>query len=367
MFNKKNSLPWLYAIVVSGVFIFAACKSDTTTPDTTRSTAFMETALVADTAGYGAARIDTTYKNGWGIAVGSSGIFWLSSNHGGVTDIFKGDGSIALPPITIPSRNGTDPGSPTGVIFNSTSTSDFNNAKFIYATEDGLITIWNGGTTAQLAATDASSDAVYKGIAMANNGGNNYLYVTDFGENKIVVYDKNFNPVTMAFTEAGSPGFTVGTPGYGPFGIQEIGGLLYVTYALHKPAPDDGDDAGGAGNGYISVFKPDGTFLRRFASNGKLSSPWGLAIAPSTFGQFANAILVSNFGDGTISGFDSTGKFLGQVSTDDNNTPMIISGIWGILTTSSTPNGSGDVTNAVYFTAGPADEDHGIFGYIQPK
>ena len=90
------------------------------------------------------------------------------------------------------SRNGTDLGAPSGVIFNNTGTSDFKNAKFIYSTEDGLIVIWNGGTTTQIAATDLSTNAGYKGIAMANYGGNNYLYVADFHENKIVVYDKNF-------------------------------------------------------------------------------------------------------------------------------------------------------------------------------
>ena len=345
---------------------FAACKSSTS-PTTTPSTPFSETVLVADTAGYGAMRIDSTYINGWGISVGGTGVFWLSSNHGGVTDIYDGLGAQKLPPIAIPSRNGTDPGAPSGVVFNGTGTSDFNNAKFIYSTEDGVIAIWNGGTTAQLAVMDASADAGYKGIALANNGGNNYLYVTNYHENKIVVYDKTFKPVAMSFNETGSPAIPIGTPGFGPFGIQNIGGLLYVTYALHKPVPDDGDDAGGAGNGYISVFKPDGTFVRRFASNGTLSSPWGIAVAPSTFGGLKNAILAANFGDGTISGFDSTGTFLGQVSTDANNTPLHVPGIWGILATGPTSLGNNDVPNALYFTAGPSEESHGLFGYILPK
>ena len=157
------------------------------------------------------------------------------------------------------------------------------------------------------------------------------------------------------------------SPGFGPFGIQNINGLLYVTYAMDKPSPDDGDDAGGAGNGFINVFKPDGTFVKRFASNGTLTSPWGIAVAPSTFGQFKNAILVSNFGDGTINGYDSTGTYLGQISSDAINTPMHIPGIWGILTTPAVSGGNNDVPNAVYFTAGLSGENHGVFGYILPK
>jgi uncharacterized protein (TIGR03118 family) len=341
-----------------------SCKSSTS-PTTTPSTAFAETVLVADTAGFGAAHIDTTFINGWGIAVGGTGVFWLSSNHGGVTSIYDGAGTTKIPPIAIPSRNGTDPGSPSGVVFNSTT--DFNGEKFIYSTEDGTIAAWSGTMTK--VATDASANAGYKGLAIANNGGSNYLYVADFHENKVVVYDKTFKPATLAgsFTDGGSPAIPIGTPGFGPFGIQNIGGMLYVTYAKHKPSPDDGDDVGGASNGYINVFKPDGTFVKRFASNGTLTSPWGIAVAPSTFGQFKNAILVSNFGDGTISGFDSTGTYLGQVSTDANNTPMHILGIWGILATGSTSLGNNDVANALYFTAGPDGENHGVFGYIQPK
>ncbi|MDP4219310.1 MAG: TIGR03118 family protein [Bacteroidota bacterium] len=364
--TTNNIHKWLAAIGFLTLFVLASCKSSTS-PTTTPSTPFVETALVSDTLGYNAALIDTTFANGWGISVGPTGLFWLSSNHGGVTDIYDGNGVTKKAPVTIPSNNGTDPGAPTGVIYNGTA--DFGSYLFIYAGEDGIIAGWKAasGSSAVKLATDASSGAVYKGIAMASTGGNNYLYVTDFGENKIVVYDKNFQPVSMTFTEGGSPAIPIGTPGFGPFGIQNIGGLLYVTYAKHKPAPDDGDDAGGAGNGYVSVFKPDGTFVKRFASQGTLSSPWGIAVAPSTFGQFKNAILVANFGDGTISGFDSTGASLGQISTDANNTPMHIPGIWGLLSTGSTSLGNGDVPNALYFTAGPHEEDHGIFGYVLPQ
>ena len=332
-----------------------SCKS-TTTAVTTNS-AYKETDLVADIAGLNAAHIDSTFKNGWGIAVGPTGIFWLSSNHVGVTNIYDGTGKTILAPIAVPSRNGTDPGSPSGVIYNSTS--DFGGGKFIYCTEDGIIAAWNGSMSK--VATDASADAGYKGIAMATNAGSNNLYVADFHENKIVVYDNNFKPVTMTFTEGGTPAISIGTPGFGPFGIQNIGGLLYVTYAKHKPTPDDGDDASGVGNGYVSVFKPDGTFVKRFASTGTLNSPWGVVTAPATFGDFKNAILISNFGDGSINGYDATsGNYLGQLKDGTGNV-IHIDGLWGLTFTSST----GNDPDALYFTAGPGGESHGVFGYLK--
>lgn len=336
-----------------------SCKSTTTA--TTPSSAYKETDLVADIAGLNAPIIDPTFKNGWGISVGSTGNFWLSSNHGGVTTIYDSTGATKLAAITIPSRNGTDAGSPTGVIFNSST--DFKGYLFIYSSEDGVISGWqvsSGFKSAAKLATDPSVDAVYKGIAMATNGASNNLYVADFKENKIVIYDKNFAPTTVSgnFTETGLPAIP---SDFGPFGIQNVGGLLYVTYAKHKPAPDNGDDLSGLGNGYVSVFNPDGTFVKRFASNGTLNSPWGITTAPATFGDFKNAILISNFGDGTINGYDATsGNYIGQLKDASGNV-IHIDGLWGLMFTTAIHTDP----NALYFTAGPGGENHGVFGYLK--
>jgi uncharacterized protein (TIGR03118 family) len=313
---------------------------------------YTATILVADTLGFGAAHVDPTYVNGWGISVGSSGIFWLSSNGGGVTDIYDGTGTSALNAIAVPSRNGTDPGSPSGVVFNTTG--DFNGEIFIYSTEDGIIAAWDGNMSK--VATSTSANAVYKGLAIGTSAGANFLYATDFRNGKIDVYDKTFTPVTnMQFSDPAIPA------GYAPFGITNIGGLLFVTYALHK-GPDNKDDQAGVGNGYIDVFNPNGTLVKNFASTGTLNSPWGIAAAPATFGDFKNAILVSNFGDGTINGYDVTGTYLGQLK-DESTNPLHIDGLWGLMFTST----SGNNPNALYFTAGPNGESHGLFGFLTPQ
>ena len=334
----------------------ASCKSDTTSTPTTTSSKYQMTTLVSDTAGYGAARIDKSLANAWGISVGPTGNFWLSSNHGGVTDIYDGTAATSpLAPITIPSRNGTDAGSPTGVVFNS-NTADFNGYLFIYCSEDGIISGWKGGASAVKAATDPSADAVYKGMALGNDGGNNFLYVADFKQGKISVYNKNFTLTGKPFIDPAIPA------GYAPFNIANIGGMLYVAYAKQHTPPDN-DDQSGAGNGYINIFKTDGTLVKRFASNGVLNSPWGIAQAPAAFGDFSNAILVGNFGDGAINGFDSTGKSLGPMK-DANGKAISIEGLWGLMSFGPTPLGT-IVPNSLYFTSGPAGESHGIFGYIK--
>jgi uncharacterized protein (TIGR03118 family) len=148
--------------------------------------------------------------------------------------------------------------------------------------------------------------------------------------------------------------------GYGPFGIQNIGGLLYVTYALRK-LPDMMDDSAGPGRGIVDVFSPNGTLLNRFSTGGTLNSPWGLAMSGAGFGTYKNSIIVGNFGDGAINAFDQTGKYLGQL-TDKNNAIVRVDGLWGL-----TFNTNAGDPNFLYFTAGPNGEDDGAFGYVQLK
>ena len=191
-------------------------------------------------------------------------------------------------------------------------------AKFIFATEDGVIAGWNSASNDSRDARqsdDSPSGAVYKGLALGAGGTGARIYATDFHNGRIDVWDNSFHPVTTlpagAFTDPKIPS------GFGPFGIQNINGNLYVTYAMQDA--DRQDDVQGKELGYVDIYDPNGVLIDRFASKGKLNAPWGLALAPAGFGKFSNSLLVGNFGDGRINAFDvATGKFLGQLKGTDN-------------------------------------------------
>src|SRR5262249_16323672 len=187
---------------------------------------------------------------------------------------------------------------------------------------------WNSGTSAVLKVdnSDFVNGPVYKGLAIGNNGTGSFIYAANFRGHTIDVFDSTFTKVTL-----GSGGFgtffdpNAANPEVSPFNTENINNKLYVTYAL--PGPGGKDDVSGAGNGFVDVFDLSGNFLQRFATQGTLNSPWGMALAPATFGAFAGDLLVGNFGDGHISAFDATtGAFKGQV-TDSQNQPIAIDGL----------------------------------------
>jgi len=308
--------------------------------------------LVADVMEeYNPLHIDTNLVNAWGLAFGPSGIAWISSTEKGVTTVYNQSGVTVLPPVAIPFHEEPNGGEPTGVIFNSTS--DFaisslsQTSKFIFVTENGTIAAWSSGSTAIEVADRSSFDAVYKGVAMATNNGANYLYATNFKGGTIDVFDNAFNYVSMSFVDPNMPS------GFAPFGIENIDGKLYVTYALQL-GPDNEDDQAGPGNGYVDIFNPDGSFVSRFASQGTLNSPWAILQIPSMNNQTAT-ILVGNFGDGHINAFTTDGTFIGQLKK--GNTPLEVEGLWAL---EFAPNNS----NSIFFTAGPDGEEHGVFGVI---
>jgi uncharacterized protein (TIGR03118 family) len=311
--------------------------------------------LVADTAGYNAARIDTNLVNAWGIAAVPNGPLWISSNHKGLSTVYDKTGQALRAPVTVPSVAAGQTGAPTGVVFNSTA--DFGGNKFIFASEDGIVAAWSSGNTAVKVADRSSSNAVYKGIAMANDGTANFIYLTNFKGAKIDVFDKNFNYVTSKpFLDPGIPA------GFAPFNIVNIGGKLYVSYAKQK-GPDNMDDQKGPGNGYVDIFDPNGTLIKRFASQGNLNSPWGIALAPAGFAEGnQTTILIGNFGDGRISVFDMQGNFEGQLKIGGQT--LAIDGLWDIDFLENNMPG-GNPTDPLFFTAGPVDESHGLFGYVQ--
>ncbi|MBV9121892.1 MAG: TIGR03118 family protein, partial [Planctomycetes bacterium] len=286
---------------------------------------FLQTNLVADTPGL--ARVtDPNLINPWGLAFSPAGPFWIADGGTGVSTLYNAAGQspvpgsslvVQLPPAGV-ELSGTA-GAPTGVVFNDGPS--FQVAEggksapslFLFATEDGAIAGWNPRVDpyrAVLAVDNSASaaGAVYTGLALADTPAGTFLYAANFHTGTIDVFDQDFHPVhgAGAFADPSLPA------GYAPFNIQDLGGRLYVTYALQDAARQE--DAAGPGHGFLDVFDLQGHRLQRLASQGPLNSPWGLALAPEDFGAFRNDLLVGNFGDGHINAFDpATGAFLGRL------------------------------------------------------
>jgi uncharacterized protein (TIGR03118 family) len=297
----------------------------------------------------------------------------VSDNGTGLATRYKGNGMGVAPAVSIPLPGGGPGGASTGNVFNPTSGfvvsegSASRPSQFIFATEDGTISGWNSSvdSTHAIIGVDRSQvregkflGAVYKGLALGQNG---FLFATDFRFGMVEQFDARFHLV-RSFTD---PVLAADCPMRGqcfaPFGVQNIGANLFVSFALQNAAHHD--DVAGAGNGFVDVFDTNGNLIRRFASGGTLNSPWGLALAPGDFGQFSNHLLVGNFGDGRINAFDpTTGAFLGQLQGQSGH-PITINGLWGL----AFGNGglAGD-TSTLFFAAGLNDEADGLFGSIVP-
>ena len=322
---------------------------------------FVQTNLVSDVPGL-AANTDANLKNPWGIASSATSPFWVADNGTGVSTIYNSSGTPQSLVVTIPSPAGGGTGTPTGIVFNGSS--DFQvagvgaPALFIFASENGTISGWAPplATTAAIQVDNSGAGAVYKGLAIGNNGLGNFLYAANFGSNAIDVFNGTYAPATLtgSFTDPNLPA------GFAPFNVQNLGGTLYVTYAKVDPT-DPEEDLPGPGNGFVDQYDLNGNLIRRLASDGVLNSPWGLALAPSGFGIFANSLLVGNFGDGRINAFDPvTGDFLGSLR-DTSGNPIEIEGLWGLRVGNG---GNGGDPNKVYFAAGINDENNGLFGSI---
>jgi len=200
--------------------------------------------------------------------------------------------------------------------------------------------------------------AVYKGLAIGSNSQSTFLYAANFRAGTVDVFDTSFHHVTLAgsFSDPGIKG------GFAPFGIANLGGQVYVTYAKQDATLHD--DVAGPANGFVDVFDTNGNLVRRAATRGRLNSPWGVAIAPAGFGRFSGDLLVGNFGDGRINVIDpATGEFIDQLRGPDNRA-LVIDGLWAIVFGSGSTN-SGPA-NALFFTAGLDGESHGLFGRIDP-
>jgi len=315
------------------------------------------TNLVSDIPGV-ALHADPNLVNPWGLTVSSVGNFWVSDNETGVATVYTEEGdSVPLVVKIPPSASSTEEhGAPTGQVVNNgpgfviTQNGRSGPSLFIFVSEDGGISGWNPDVSpnrAILAVDDGDEGAIYKGATLASTAGGDFLYVTNFHEGTVDVYDQNWVEVEESFVDPTLP------LGYAPFGIQNINGLIYVTYA--KQDRDKEDDVPGPGHGFVSVFDTSGNFIGRLISRGRLNSPWGLALAPQGFGRAGGSLLVGNFGDGRINAFDpTTGNGRGALAQADG-TPLVFDGLWALLF----------VGNELYFTAGLADEAHGLFGDIE--
>lgn len=322
---------------------------------------YKQTNLISDIPGV--ARItDPNLVNPWGQAAGPTTPLWVSDNGADVSTLYRGGTDDTIPTI-VPLVVSIPQGAPTGVVFNSASP-DFvvhqngqqAPANFIFDSESGVLSAWSLAVSGTNAKSEfADKHAVYKGLALASDGGANLLYATNFHQGRIDVFDDHFNPVRRmrgAFRDPRIP------PGYAPFNIQLLGNDLYVTYA--KQDAQRHDDVAGPGNGFVDVYDTSGNLVKRLISHGDLNSPWGLAIAPAGFGAFSGDLLVGNFGDGAIHAYDpTTGAELGQLTNTDGS-PILIDGLWALRF----GNGMFADPTSLVFTAGIGHESHGLLGKI---
>jgi uncharacterized protein (TIGR03118 family) len=331
-----------------------------------------QTNLTGDVAGT-AAKTDPQLVDAWGIAFNATGGAWVSDNGTGLTTVYDGTGALKLtvripaPAAAVDAGADSDAGpalsTPTGQVFNGVAT-DFGGDHFIFVTEDGTLSGWNGGATAVLHADNSGQGAVYKGIGLGQSPtAGALLYLANFNSGNVDVYDNAYNATTVAggFSDYSLPS------GYAPFNIVVFGTQVFVTYAVQNSAKHDEVD--GAGNGIVDLFDTDGNFIQRIATGGALNAPWGVAMAPASWGSLGGSLLVGNFGDGTINAFglsqDPYGNlvvtpqgFLGNA----DGSALSIDGLWGLQ---FAPDAGLVNSNQLYFTAGPSQETHGLFGRIE--
>ena len=354
---------------------------------------------------------DANLLNPWGVTeIPTGSPFWISDNGAGVATLYNvpanTPNSVTKNPrvvsIPTPGHPLDSSGAPTGTVFNITTlpgstpgfmisgvegdgvTKTSAAATFLFATEDGTIVGWNPnvfppgqtgsnppGSNFGIIAVDHSGNnfdpnanvktgAVYKGLAIAtDSNGMTRLYVTNFRSGMVEAYDVNFAAVASppAFVDPKLP------DSYAPFNIVPINGELFVTFAVQNA--EKHDDVAGQSHGIVDVFDLDGTFRQRFAQHDQLNSPWGVALAPTGFGELGGALWIGNFGNGHINAFDpDSGKFLSKVR-DPKGQAILIDGLWTI--TFGSGNGNGGAANTLYFTAGPNGETDGLFGSLNPN
>jgi len=355
---------------------------------TSQRNAYVVNKLVSDQNGVANFQ-DPVLRNAWGVAfTPGASPFWVADNASGCATLYDGTGvkvalqvPIPLPDNSVPSTacqpasSQTNPppptpAAPTGLVWNPTTTflvpSTSTLASFIFATEDGTISAWANGATpnnqAVIAFDNSASGAVYKGLVFGTNTNGVFLFATNFHAGTVDVFKPADNTSNGQYIETTTTGGFKDSnipAGFAPFGIENINGDLFVSYA--KQNAEMHDDVAGRGNGFVDVFDTDGNLLRRFASRGPLNSPWGMTRASFAFGRFSGLILVGNFGNGKINVFSSQGQFIDELDRP-NGKPLVIDGLWKLIL----GGGRNSSSDTLYFTAGPNDETNGLFGTITP-
>ena len=325
---------------------------------------YIVTPLVSDVPVPGATpTLDPNLVNGWGLARSGTSPWWVTDNGTKKATLYNAAGAIT--PIAP-----TVDGGPTGEVFAgvagnflvaSTASTALAQANFVFASEDGKIRAWRGGSAAALVTADLNDGAIYKGLAIAQpTPGAPLLYASDFHNARVDVFNGAWQLVTPpgAFVDPKLPDH------YAPFGIQTIGSRVFVSYAQQDE--DAEDEIAGQGRGFVDAYDLQGNFLARVAQRGQLNAPWGLALAPDGFGRFGGDLLVGNFGDGQINAFEETqaGKFehRGTLTDQADGKKLAIDGLWALEFGNAGSNGTPD---QLFFTAGPGDESHGLFGVIK--
>jgi uncharacterized protein (TIGR03118 family) len=318
--------------------------------------------LVSDLAGM-ADHTDANLVNAWGLVHGPATPWWVNANGTGLSILYDGAGNPvpAASPLAVNIPGPSGPGTPTGIVFNSTSDFQVDTNKpalFLFATEDGTLLGWNPQVSRPNAIVKVpASGGVYKGLAMGQTGGKNVLYVANFHAGTVDVFDGGWAPVSMpgAFRDRRIPA------GYAPFNVQNINGYLFVTYA--KQDADKHDDVAGPGKGFVDEFTMDGKLVMRLDHGPWLNSPWGLAIAPAGFGKLSGRLLVGNFGSGQIAAYNPwNGEFEGMMR-GKRGKPITIDGLWGLSFGNDAASGP---STTLFFAAGIQDESHGLFGTLLP-
>jgi uncharacterized protein (TIGR03118 family) len=319
--------------------------------------------LVSDTSQIPAENRDPHLVNAWGLVFNPFSVAWVADNGTGFSTLYDGNGKPQSLVVTIPGVN-KNKGNPTGAVFYGgpaflvSKGAASGPSRFLFVNEDGGISAWapTVDTANAVRVVEGGNHAIYKGVAISGNGSGTLLYATDFHNGKVDVFDSTFKPVSLSDRPFHDPNLP---SGYAPFGIQAINGDLYVSYA--KQDDQRADNVNGRGLGYVNVYDPDGRLLRRLIANGALNAPWGMALAPASFGKFSNRLLVGNFGDGMINAYDlADGRWVGRLKGPDRK-PIQISGLWGIAFGNGLSN---QPIDTLFFTAGPADEQHGLYGRL---
>jgi uncharacterized protein (TIGR03118 family) len=341
----------------------AAAAAGCATPHA--ETLYRQRNLVSNGPAVPAEHTDPNLVNGWGVAFNPFGVVWVSDERTGLSTLYDGDGNPQSLVVRIPAVVAGQTGSPTGIVFYGGPAFNVSNgavtapSRFIFASRDGSITGWAPGVDLNNAirvVDNSASGALYTGLAVGAGGSGPLLYAADFRNGRVDVFNGGWAQVALPGTPFRDPGVPAG---YAPFGLQAINGDIYVTWARQNAARDGWDS--GNGLGYVSVFDPNGAFVRRLAARGPLNAPWGLALAPDSFGRHGGRLLVGNAGDGEINAYDpGTGIWLGRLRGEDGRT-IRIDGLKGIQFGNGLSN---QPTNTLFFAAGPDGGANGLYGRL---